>query len=114
MTEDDGTRAVARLVAAAIEALRAHVARSGQPEPLVMDLLLAAHERMQDRVPREQSGPPLVHVLEGGFPLCHFSSRWPVGWGAGHAWVAMPEWATATCGGCRENAQRLLRRWEGL
>lgn len=43
----------------------------------------------------------IVHILEHGLPLCHFTQAVPAEWPEGHRWTGRDEAGDATCLTCK-------------
>ncbi|MEK7582160.1 MAG: hypothetical protein AAB488_02445 [Patescibacteria group bacterium] len=52
-----------------------------------------------------------IHVLDAGFPVCHFSDSRPADWPEGHRWVSVTDEETnssATCETCKEGTKTII------
>ena len=59
-------------------------------------------EELRDS-PRTELEEKVIHILNEGFPLCGFSSDFPVNWPEGHLWVSITEPDDANCEECKRN-----------
>lgn len=42
----------------------------------------------------------MIHILQGGVPLCSFTKKTPTDWPTGHQWVSRHDHLQATCTEC--------------
>ena len=59
-------------------------------------------EELRDDL-REDLERKIIHILNEGFPLCGFSSDFPVNWPEGHVWTRITEPEKANCAECKKN-----------